>query len=423
MQQTPHHRTVAGEGREGRGRPGSALDALPAEIDFVAPGPSITAPCDVRGVRHPRISDQHTTLRVRIPVRPGTSQVAACIRRWRSGGAGRLCLAGRPSACSCPPHPPRKPAADAVPPAPLFGQGFATAIRCDNDGMSGMSRRNIKSLPGWKQFFDHKSKSYYWLNTHNHSSQWQHPVNQPRSREQVEADWDGRKASVKLRKDKVGIVMGAADHWLPRYANTTPDEQGPASLKTKQKVLAMIHRWAQKWDSITEAFRGMDINANGEVSRSQLRTALIRFNVSYNDALLETVWGFLDPEDTGVVKISKLTDFVFQNDPLKDRTASKLSQHATTETTGFNSQEKIQKLNVAAARNQFARQIIHNMPRLCAELSKVRPRAVHAYVSALFCWQQSTLSVHGQRACGQRESGRNVIPVPFPTNLFSAHQT
>jgi hypothetical protein len=115
----------------------------------------------------------------------------------------------------------------------------------------------------------------------------------------------------------------------------------------------------------------MDINANGEVSRSQLRTALIRFNVSYNDDLLETVWTFLDPEDTGIVKISKLTEFVFQNDPLKHKRKSAGSQRTENEELGAQSEENIQRLNAAAERNQFARSMIQNMSRLQEELAKV----------------------------------------------------
>ena len=137
-----------------------------------------------------------------------------------------------------------------------------------------MSRRNVKSLPGWKQFFDQATSSFYWVNTRDHTSQWHHPVEKRRSRKQNEEIWNGQKADVKLRADKVGIVMGAADHWLPEYQNAPSDPPGRTALQTKQTVLAMLHRWSLKWGKISEAFRGMDIKANGEIKRSQLRTGI-----------------------------------------------------------------------------------------------------------------------------------------------------
>jgi hypothetical protein len=335
-----------------RCRPASALDALPAEL--------------------------------RPSGRPGTSQVDAYIYRGtvprrQNDLAGSGQRARSIKGAHGTTRGPRTEAVcmlalkrEANPPSAWQGFATATATAPEDSGLAGMSRRHVKSLPGWKQFFDHNSMSYYWLNTRNHSSQWNHPVENPRTRKQVEADWDGQKALVKLRRDKVGIVMGAADHWMPpHYAHTPADTPGPSSLQTKQKVLAMIHRWSLKWDNITESFRGMDINSNGEVSRSQLRTALIRFNVSYKDDLLEIVWTFLDPEDTGIVKIGKLTEFVFQNDPLKHKRTSAGSERTENEELGAQSEENIQRLNAAAERNQFARSMIQNMPRLQEELAKV----------------------------------------------------
>jgi len=227
--------------------------------------------------------------------------------------------------------------------------------------VGGMSRRNVKSLPGWKQFFDHSTLSYYWVNTHDHTSQWHHPSE---TLKQATAEWDGQKAEVKLRKDKAGIVIGSADHWLSNYHSERPEMQGPDSLCTKQAVLAMMHRWSLKWDKINEAFRGMDVKANGEVNRSQLRTALIRFNVSYNDALLENVWMFLDPADTGVVKISALTDFIFENEPLRHKRVSIASKVLQDHGKGAQSQEHIQLMNAAQEKNQFARGLIKSMKAL-----------------------------------------------------------
>jgi len=341
-----------------RCRPVSALDALPAELrPSGRPGTSqVAAPCDVRLCNS---ASMFIGARCSAPPERPPGQRARSMKG--AHGTNRGLRTETISVLAL------KREANPV----SAWQGFATVTATADSGLAGISRRHVKSPPGWKQFFDHNNMSYYWLNTRNHSSQWNHPVENPRTRKQVEADWDGQKALVKLRRDKVGIVMGAADHWMPHYANTPAEAPGPSSLQTKQKVLAMIHRWSLKWDNITEAFRGMDINANGEVSRSQLRTALIRFNVSYNDDLLETVWTFLDPEDTGIVKISKLTEFVFQNDPLKHKRKSAGSQRTENEELGAQSEENIQRLNAAAERNQFARSMIQNMSRLQEELAKV----------------------------------------------------
>ena len=87
-----------------------------------------------------------------------------------------------------------------------------TRIAGGSVGVDG--RRNIKSLPGWRQMFDHADKSFYWLNIKNHSTQWHHPYEQKKT---VEKSWDGKKAEVAIRKEKHGIVIGHADHWLNEY--------------------------------------------------------------------------------------------------------------------------------------------------------------------------------------------------------------
>ena len=103
------------------------------------------------------------------------------------------------------------------------------------------------------------------------------------------------------------------------------------------------------------------------------RTALIRFNVSYNDGLLEDVWTFLDPEDTGVVKISSLTDFVFKHEPLRHKRTSALANGGMQQEAdmGAQSQEHIQLLNAAAEKNQFARNLIHSIDRIQAAFQQV----------------------------------------------------
>lgn len=196
-------------------RPGSSLEILPQAVKSQSPV-------------------------ARIPVRPGTSQGFA---QTTTSSLGTF----KPSQT-------------------MTGHGTG--------GVAGMSRRNVKSLPGWKQFFDNSTSSFYWVNTRDHTSQWQHPTEKRRSRKEIEKFWDGQKAEVKLRADKVGIVIGAADHWLPEYQNAPRDPPGRTALQTKQTVLAMLHRWSQKWGKISEAFRGMDIKANGEIDRSQLRTGM-----------------------------------------------------------------------------------------------------------------------------------------------------
>jgi Ca2+-binding EF-hand superfamily protein len=239
-----------------------------------------------------------------------------------------------------------------------------TRIAGGSVGVDG--RRNIKSLPGWRQMFDHADKSFYWLNIKNHSTQWHHPYEQKKT---VEKSWDGKKAEVAIRKEKHGIVIGHADHWLNEYQSAPSGATETTRLKTKQTVLAMIHRWSLKWEKISEAFRGMEIRENGEISRAQLRTALIRFNVSYNDSLLEDVWSFLDPSDTGTVKISILTDFVMNNDPLKHKRSGGPS-HDRFHGVGTESQEQIQLRNAAEERNNFARSMLLNMTHLQNSLSR-----------------------------------------------------
>jgi len=264
-----------------------------------------------------------------------------------------------------------------LPARPATSQGLAgpgplgTMIPAEQGLSAGMSRRNVKSLPGWKQFFDHSKMTFYWVNTSDHTSQWHHPSETRKPRKEAEEDL--KKAEVKLRADKIGIPTGYADHWLGQYRDGDDSGKGPKSLETRQTVMAMLHRWASKWGKINEAFRGMDVKANGEVSRSQLRTALIRFNVSYRDDLLDTVWAFLDPSDTGVVKISSLTEFVLKSDPLKQKRINFESRGNTKSdaAAGVQSQEQIQQRNAAAERNNFARNLLFNITQVQQALSQV----------------------------------------------------
>ena len=273
-----------------------------------------------------------------------------------------------------------------IPVRPATSQGFVQGplgtLKPKGGGVgleAGMARRNVKSLPGWKQFFDHSKMSYYWVNTTDHTAQWHHPSETRKPRK--ESDEGLKKAEVKLRADKIGIPTGYADHWLTEYRDSDTSSKQTTALKTRQTVLAMLHRWASKWGKIYEAFRGMDVKANGEVSRSQLRTALIRFNVSYRDDLLDTVWAFLDPSDTGSVKISMLTDFVLKSDPMKERKVGfqPLDNDGGGDDTaaGAKSQEQIQLRNAAAEKNAFARSLLLNITRLQHGLSQVGRAQTH----------------------------------------------
>ena len=87
-----------------------------------------------------------------------------------------------------------------IPVRPGTSQGFAqtttsplgtlkpnqTTTGHGTGGIEGMSRRNVKSLPGWKQFFDQATSSFYWVNTRDHTSQWHHPVEKRRSRKRAQ---------------------------------------------------------------------------------------------------------------------------------------------------------------------------------------------------------------------------------------------
>lgn len=51
----------------------------------------------------------------------------------------------------------------------------------------------------------------------------------------------------------------------------------------------MLQKWAEKWDTLSHAFREMDVNHDGDLSRAELATALIRFNIMHTDDLVEEV--------------------------------------------------------------------------------------------------------------------------------------
>ena len=281
------------------------------------------------------------------------------------------------------------------PPRPRSSQSFASEAlgtfkpsnsqKKGDSTLLGLSRRHVKSLPdfptrsGWKQMFDHKTLSYYWLNTRDHTSQWHHP-HEAKPDTQVAWEEFAKKAAVQVRKDKAGVMIGDADSFLPEYPAASPQKTGagrgqPAALQTRQAVLAMLNRWANKWDKISEAFRGLDIK-DGVISRSQLRTALIRFNVSYNDALLETVWSFLDPSDIGSIPLQTLAEFVLKNEPMSYTRTGVHPAQATPQSVGSGSQDnadmqaQIQARNAAAERNEFARTLMLNMATLRLALSQ-----------------------------------------------------
>ena len=259
---------------------------------------------------------------VRIPERPGTSQgftipPKGVLKEAVTGPPGSpVDRSGRLY------HPSQKAATGAGDPVTgdrKRSHGFASmSVRAfDKDfgpikpskarafaGPEGFGR-TVKRLPGWRQYFDIKTHSFYWVNTRSHTSQYHSPDGKAEEQEERWTKLDEKEMARKIfRKGRAEIVVGAADHWLPDYRKTAAESNIQDSMKAKQTLFAMLHRWSLRWDKILDAFKTMDLMA--EVTYSQLRSALIRFNVYYADDLLQHVWQQLDPGD-GLVKISELT--------------------------------------------------------------------------------------------------------------------
>lgn len=102
-------------------------------------------------------------------------------------------------------------------------------------------------------------------------------------------------------KDKAGVDMGLAPVEMFREWNDAPvvEDKGHA---VKRSIAQMLQKWAERWSGISKAFRVLDQNKDGWISRWELENVLIRYNLHYNKKLLDDVWGMIDREGRGKIR-------------------------------------------------------------------------------------------------------------------------
>jgi hypothetical protein len=102
-------------------------------------------------------------------------------------------------------------------------------------------------------------------------------------------------------KDKAGVDMGLASGGMFSEWNDSPvvEVKGQA---VKRSITQMLQKWAERWASISKAFRVLDQNKDGWLSRWELENVLIRYNLHFNKKLLDDVWGMIDKEGRGKIR-------------------------------------------------------------------------------------------------------------------------
>lgn len=191
--------------------------------------------------------------------------------------------------------------------------------------------------------------------------------------------------------------MGVAgDEWFPEYSQTKVEDADDTKLAYRRAIVMMLQKWAEKWDTLSHAFREMDVNHDGDLSRAELATALIRFNIMHTDDLVEEAWKMLDIDGSGKVTYEEFRKFVVKygsrqvstehayfasKDQLRGNASEVLRKKSQLDASALH---KIKQQQDAAGRRLFTRRVIDMLGRLLASFEGGRGKMTkEAFVQLL----------------------------------------
>eukprot|EP00961_Rhodomonas_salina_P154692 2083662-Rhodomonas_salina.2 len=185
--------------------------------------------------------------------------------------------------------------------SPTKGLGARTAPGLEREG---------ERIPGWRKLWDKEEKAWYWIDTNNDelartATQVNGIIRIKHARESIEHGMERQRLSkLETRSEcahvqlgrRTGVAMGVAgDEWFPEYSQTKVEDADDTKLAYRRAIVMMLQKWAEKWDTLSHAFREMDVNHDGDLSRAELATALIRFNIMHTDDLVEECCKYRGP--------------------------------------------------------------------------------------------------------------------------------